>query len=289
VSLLSPEHISMMIAPDRVQIIHVRGRGAPIVACTQTVLAASGVGDVTALVEVCGAMLDNFRNIDLRVVVADRLVRYLHLPWNAQLRNSEELQSFAAMLFDGIYGEQSASGWKLTFSAAPPGQGRLICALPLTLHAGLVKLSGERAIRLKSIKPNMCAIMELNRRALKPHGWFLNAEPGRLSMLQWGLSGCQWVGSARYEVVSSDAAIALVDRQSLVNGEPPLASAKRIPVYLTNPLQSLSAVEHIDGVNLTVLGLRAEALRKVRQSPAESVTESTVIPLYSGALMGAAL
>lgn len=157
------------------------------------------------------------KNTELEVVLSSHFVRLQLLPWQAELRTREEMQAYAGFRFHEIYGAL-ADAWDIVWSAEPPGQASVACAVDRTLLTALRELARERACRLVSVQPAFALAWNRHREALRgPAGAFVLAEPGRLCA---GLCrGGEWF-ALRNQVVGEEgfsaALPALLEQQMLL-------------------------------------------------------------------------
>lgn len=102
-------------------------------------------------------------NAALEVILADALVRYRILPWQAGLAGEDEEAAYARLNFREVYGA-AADAWEIRCAAAPPGEPRLACAIDAALLAELGTLAGGRAPA--SVRPAFVASFERLRARL---------------------------------------------------------------------------------------------------------------------------
>ena len=92
----------------------------------------------------------------LGVVLSNHFVRYLLVPWSAQLASEEEFHNYAAAAFEEVYGEAS-SGWDVSVSAERSGAPRLAAAVDRSLLAAIRMGLAPTRLRLASVQPYLMA------------------------------------------------------------------------------------------------------------------------------------
>jgi hypothetical protein len=126
-----------------------------------------------------------------RVILSNRLVRYVLVPWSDALGDAEEEAAFARHCFERLYGEAAAQ-WELRVSDERDGLPRLASAVDAALPGALREVFAAAGVRLDSIQPGLMAVYNDYRRRLRGrHAWLALLEPGSVSLalLQQG----RWV------------------------------------------------------------------------------------------------
>lgn len=136
----------------------------------------------------------------VRVVVADRWVRYAVVPWSDALGSAEEQSAHARELLLGRFGEALAD-WRLSVADAPPGQARLACALPAALLDGLRAAVDGQGRRLASVQAQLIAGYNdwRHRFAGGATAWFVSVEDGTLTALRTDARGVSRVHAVRVD------------------------------------------------------------------------------------------
>jgi hypothetical protein len=88
----------------------------------------------------------------LDVVLSNHFVRYLLVPWSAQIATAEEFRNCGAAMFEEIHGEASAE-WDVCVSAERAGAPRLAAAVDRALLGAVRTAVGATRLRLASIQP----------------------------------------------------------------------------------------------------------------------------------------
>lgn len=113
------------------------------------------------------------------VVLSNHFLRYLVLPWSAELVTPEEELAYARARFAQVHGER-ARGWSIRSSAAPAGQERLAAAADLGLLEALGRCLGASGLALQSCQPALMAQFNATRERVGEGAWLVGAERGRL-------------------------------------------------------------------------------------------------------------
>ena len=121
----------------------------------------------------------NVGNAETTVILSNHFVRYLVLPWSAELLTSAEELEFARARFVQVYGEM-ARNWIIRIDKAPPGAGRLAAATDLALVEALTRILGAAGLRLASCQPALMAQFNGSRNRIGVDAWLVSAEQGRL-------------------------------------------------------------------------------------------------------------
>lgn len=119
----------------------------------------------------------------LDIVLSEHFVRWLPLPWQAELETPEEQEAYARHSFRAVYGEV-ARHWLVRCAAQPPGAAIPACAIDDALVAALRQLAAIHGCLLGSLRPLFAVAADRWQRKLPRGGtaWFAMLEPGRLSL-----------------------------------------------------------------------------------------------------------
>jgi hypothetical protein len=123
------------------------------------------------------AMAENMqRHMRISVVLSDRLVRYLVLPWRDGVLSRAEWRAYALHSFEAVYGE-ICRNWRLRIDLVPPGRPSLACAIDADLIEALRKIAGDAASRLVAVRPNFISRFNQRRAAMRGSPlWFATVE-----------------------------------------------------------------------------------------------------------------
>lgn len=121
-----------------------------------------------------------WQNANVRVVVADHWVRYMIVPWVAELDDEAERLTHARHLLGQAYGEMD--DWVITLSDTVPGRPLVATALPSALLTGLMADVAASANRLVSTQPQLAAAFNVaSPRLPQTPFWFVSVNEGSLA------------------------------------------------------------------------------------------------------------
>lgn len=165
-SLLSPERVTLGLAPAEVTVAHRSGE-KQAVPCHPAFGAQPWQGAVAAV-----AALKLMSRAT--VVLSNHFVRYAIVPWSNALTSDAEELAYVKHHFGKIHGER-AKAWALRWSENGKGS-RLAAAIDAELIAEL-----RRALpRLVSVQPYLMAAINRSRAAIPKEGaWLALVEDGR--------------------------------------------------------------------------------------------------------------
>jgi len=186
VSLLSRERYVAVLGPDRVALLRRRpGHGArqggleltAQAPCAAPVAAAAGAALAGLLAR------PEIGRGDLTVLLSNHFVRYLLVPWSAEVGSPAELAAFAEICCDQVFGAASEPRIVLTSPEKAPG-ARLAAALDSAFVNALRGATRVSRLRLVSVQPYlMAAFNRLRPRLGQRDFFFLLAEPSRNCLL----------------------------------------------------------------------------------------------------------
>lgn len=168
---------------------------------------------------------------ELCVVLSNHYSRFCRVPWSDQINTSTELQVYAGICFEEIFG-LSAHSWTFSLSAEAAGQPRVAAAVPDELLLRLRALASNLSLRLVSVQPYlMAAFNHFDGQMAKDDFLFVVAEPGRSTLLL-AREG-RWEGVRSVCSPDSDGALgALIAREHELLGDD---SERPLPIYLHAP------------------------------------------------------
>lgn len=188
-SLLQTDRLQVELAPDQVNLVHSERRltlrGMRTTTWSEWLAAAAAGpeaapwrGAVEALATALPSQAEHAARA--RVVLSNRLVRYVLVPWSDALSGAQEEAAFARHCFERMYGETAAQ-WELRVSDARDGTPRLASAVDPALLGALREAFAAAGVRLDSIQPGLMAVCNDYRRRLRGrHAWLALLEPGNL-------------------------------------------------------------------------------------------------------------
>lgn len=120
-----------------------------------------------------------FGGIDANVILSNQFVRYLVMPFSAQLVTAREEADFARMRFQQIFGE-AANQWRMMVSPSPAGAARVCAAVDGQLIDTLVKVLAGTPFRLGSIRPALMSQFNAWRKHIGDNAWLVLTERDRV-------------------------------------------------------------------------------------------------------------
>lgn len=268
-SLLSPDTLSLFIAPDRVQAIKTVGWSQRAAEVRQREASVQAADNWQGMARVVTELAQQCKVQRLHIVLSDKLARYATFPWRAELRNASEELILARLNFDDVYGANASADWHFGLSAGRPGQSRMAIAIPQSLFAVLQGNLGSRQLRVRSIQTALSATLQTHRAQLGGDGWLINLEDGRLTLGSWSRHCWNWIYSVHAELNSPEALLARI-RQEIQLSSISLKVEQPVPIYLHAP-----ALEHLPFGTL-------EGVHFIRLK----TTNQEAGPKYAFALMG---
>ncbi|MGO5000038.1 hypothetical protein [Oceanisphaera sp. W20_SRM_FM3] len=202
-----------------------------------------------ALTDLLG-MVSSQRQSELCILVSNHFIRYCLLPWSEHIASPRELESYARICFEEIYGSLG-NEWHFRFSPQARGQARLSAAMPAALIANLQQIASERGWRLRSIQPYlMSAFNHFAKTLPKQDFLFILAEPQRSTLLL--ALGGHWVHVRSLSSLDSDQALAtLIARETELQKLEGMSAA---PVYLHAPDRFKAPPAPVCGIPIYPLG-----------------------------------
>ncbi|MFM9913797.1 MAG: hypothetical protein ACKVN9_09720 [Methylophilaceae bacterium] len=188
-SLLSRDRLAIAIYPERVVWLRatkglrtvVKAKG--IIPCA-TEKSPTWTGVLAALPQA----LKEAANINVSIVLSNRLVRYAITPNPDSANSREELDALTRHVFERTHGEV-VSSWEIRLSDASPGHSALASAVDSDLLIALREAVAVSGSRLQAIQPYLMAAF---KQQAGKNGVFVMVEPERLCQLAWKDGG--WCG-----------------------------------------------------------------------------------------------
>jgi hypothetical protein len=239
VSLLSPDTLSLYIAPDRIQAVKTVGLSRRAVEVRQREASVQAADNWQGLIRVVNELVLQTKAQRLHVVLSDKLARYACFPWSEALRNADEDMSMAMLNFDDVYGANKSAEWHFALSEGRPGQSRISIAIPKTLFAALQSNFEQKRAKVASIQTALTAVLQTHRQQLGSNGWIINLEDGRLTLGSWANDSWKWIYSVHAKLNSPEELLARI-RQEIQLSSTSLKAANPVPIYLHAP-----AFEHL--------------------------------------------
>ena len=238
-SLLSPDTLSLYIAPDRIQAVKTAGLRRRAVEVRQREASVQAADNWQGLSRVVGELVTQTKAQRLHVVLSDKLVRYTCFPWSPALRNADEDMSMAMLNFDDVYGPNTSADWHFALTDGKPGQSRISVAIPKSLFATLQSNFEQKRPKVESIQTAFMAVLQTHRKKLGSNGWLINLEDGRLTLASWNNDSWKWIYSVHAKVHSPEELLSRI-RQEIQLSSTSLKASSPVPIYLHAP-----AFEHL--------------------------------------------
>jgi len=152
----------------------------------------------------------------VEIVLSDHFVRYLLIPWSAELVGDSERLSFAQLAFRDLYG-QLADTWDLCLDEQPAGQASFACAVDRALASSLRDAVERAGAQLSALMPSLADCINRHRSALKaPEFCMAVCEPGRISLALRARHGWATVRSRRVDGTLADVLPTLLKQEMAV-------------------------------------------------------------------------
>jgi hypothetical protein len=240
-----------VLSPDRVALVR-RRRGwngtfdfkadAPCAAPTATA-AVEALAGLLAQTEIGTG--------DLTLLLSNHFVRYLLVPWRAEVGSPLELAAFAEICCDQIFG--SDGGRRILLTAREPAPSpRLAAVLDATLLESLRLVVAPSRLRLASIQPYLAAAFNRLRASFGHRDFiFVVAEPSRTCLLV-SIGGCWSSVRASAGEDRPQALADLIEREAQLLG---LAEDGMPAVFVHAPRQARLKLPDFHGVAPETLSL----------------------------------
>ena len=116
------------------------------------------------------------------VILSNHFLRYVLVPWNANLSEAAEEMAFVRHCFTKVYGA-TAQHWALRLSSESRGSLRLASAIDTVLLDELSAVFDKAGVAVKSIQPHLMSVFNGVRDRLRGRSaWFALLEPGHLCL-----------------------------------------------------------------------------------------------------------
>jgi hypothetical protein len=192
------------------------------------------------------------------VILSNHFVRYMTLPWNAELVTRTEESEFARARFVQVFGDK-ARHWAVRSSDAPARFERLAAATDMALLKALGSTLSAAGLTLASCQPALMAQFNASLDRVGDDAWLVSVERGRL-LIAWIARG-HW-RSVRVRPLGTDA----VALRELLEQESMLVSG---PAIHQNVLVSATDDVVLDTQGLTIgqLGARGNGPETADDAP----------------------
>ncbi|NMG32547.1 hypothetical protein [Aromatoleum evansii] len=249
-SPLSRDSFVAVLAPARVTLLRTARGGAAPCASSDCEGGWSGAADaLQGLLREAGA-----RRGRLTVVLSSHFAHFRLLSWSDAIGSPAELESFARIGFEDIYGPVAA-GWALRISPEAAGRPRVAAAVDKALLERLQSIAQGAGLSLESVQPHlMAAYNRLQPRLARDNFMFAVAEPGRCSMLL--ARAGQWLSVRSSACGDSERAVAaLLERECELTGIGDPAAGPLPAVYVHAPGRAAGEWPAVEGIAPQALAL----------------------------------
>lgn len=234
----SAERLHIGLAPGRVDVLRLGarlGRAAPLeraVPCEPV----AGQPAWQAALQALQAPLAELgrRGEGVAVVLSNHFVRYLVLPWQAELSGATEIEAWARLQFEQTFGA-AASEWTLRIAA--PGWGRplVACAVDAALLEQLGQQLTALGLRLASLQPLLMAAYNTRRRGFKGATALAVVEAGRVCLGVMDPQGWRQIASRRAGA-DDDTTAAIEQELALLDSHDPAPRLEVLQIGAPGPL-----------------------------------------------------
>ena len=183
-SRLLGERIKIAISPLRVALVRLAvGWGKPVVLERRNLpcVAAEHGPNWNGALATLGGLLEPPKRLSapVTVILSNHFVRYIVLPWSAELVTQAEETNFASARFVQVFGE-NARQWSIRTCDAPAGMERVSAATDAALLDALTRTIDESKLKLASCEPAFMAQFNASRHHIGDNAWLVSAEHGRI-------------------------------------------------------------------------------------------------------------
>ena len=220
-----------VLSPDRVAIVRRRKGWNSDFALHADAVCTAPTG--AAAIEALAGLLSQpeIGSGQLTVLLSNHFVRYLLVPWRAEVGNPAELAAFAEICCDQVFGTDSGRRILLA-SREKASSPRLAAVLDGVFLDTLRSVVAASALRLVSVQPYLSAAFNCMRTSLSRRDFvFVVAEPGRTCLLV-SIGGCWSSVRASAGEDRPEALADLIEREALLLG---VAEEDMPPVFVHAP------------------------------------------------------
>lgn len=176
------------------------------------------------------------------LVVSNQLVRYVLVPWQAELADPQEELSYARHCFSKVYGK-AGQEWELRLSRQAPGLPRVASAIAPALLADVKGVFAKAGVGLRSIQPHLMEAFNRARGQLRGRSaWIALFEPGHLCLAMLHEGRWSRVHSQRIGAAWREALLPALERQGFLADEAALPQ----DVYVASPDDGEPALPDIE-------------------------------------------
>lgn len=230
-----PRNAYLLIAPTRISLLQAEGfpfRQRVAKDYTHEIANDQLNESNTTIVDIASNLIKKAatQSDRLHVLLSNHCARYATLPASTQALNPKELQRFAELSMEKIYGN-NANHWVVTSSKQRYNTPSLIAAIDKTIITALEKVAELSAIKLQSIQPVLPLFIEsFIHQDIKKSGWTVCVLHNTLTFIQVEQSALSNISQFQIsETITNEEFNLLVKRELIKQGKE--ASSVPIAVY----------------------------------------------------------
>ena len=168
---------------------------------------------------------EKWQNANAVVTLSNHFVRYLLIPWNAEINGEQEQTAYVKHRFSKVFGS-AANHWALRQNSETTGMPILASGIDQALLDGIRQTCQKSKLQLRSVQPYLMPSFNQYRHLFKNSAdWFVIAEHGKLIIVMFQNQSWQHVSTH------------LIDNENL---------AETLPLLLDRQLR-LSSLENQPG------------------------------------------
>lgn len=251
------ESIVIGLAPNAVQVARLaRGfKERTLERRSFEVEAAAGAGWSAPLATLESVLaLSRLQGSRCRVVLSNRMVRFLLVPWHDELSSAAARARLAHAQFRAIHGA-AAGAWSVRLATAAYGAPALACAIDADLMSALTGVVCAGGFDLVSVQPHAAVAFNRARRTLPQNAfWFVTLETGRLWLGRGERNGWTAIAARRIADSSAQAILAVIEQELAANAH----DDAKAPVYFSGAGLAPEVVQALRGAGCTSATLETE-------------------------------
>jgi hypothetical protein len=173
------------LGPERLSLVRVKGLSARplekmLLPCASRDELDPWCGPLSVLRDMLKAKAS--RNSRVTVILSNRWVHYLLVPWSGDLASEEEWRSWIRHHFQKVFGA-AVEGWAFRWQAQGAGRPLIASAVEQALLDGIESAVKQIGGRLRSVQPHLMAAFNRSRKQISQSNlWWVLAEPGHVSI-----------------------------------------------------------------------------------------------------------
>lgn len=127
---------------------------------------------------------EKWQHAHAHVTLSSHFVRYLLIPWHAEINGAQEQAAYIQHRFAKVFGS-SANNWELRHSPALTHRPRLVSAVDKALLADVRQICATSKLQLRSVQPYLMPAFNHHRDLFKNNNhWFVLVEYEKLIIAQ---------------------------------------------------------------------------------------------------------